>query len=150
MVLRRAMQGRIGRRKDGGFMREVSFDKDRAEALMAAMRRREPIVVEGRDVFRLAGICYCLLQGGLEGLVSPPSPGKHWEHLELEVWQGSLNLFAAIWFVSTLVLDLRMGCYDEHFDKKVTAEIEITQEPRYLMKHVRGFRPGGPSGPEAA
>ncbi len=142
MDQQRPIPGRL--RKDGDFMRQVSFDKERAEQLMAALRNREPIVVEGRDLFLLAGICYFLLQAGLEGVVSPPSPGKHLEHLELEVWQGSRDLFAAILFASTLVLDLRMDSHDEHFDAKVTAEVEMTQEPRYLVNAVRGFRPGGP------
>ncbi len=129
-------------------MRQVSFDKERAESLMAAMRRREPIVVEGRDLFLLAGICCCLLQGGLEGVVSPPSPGKHIEHVELEVEQGVRDLLAAIVFVSTLVSHVRVGEFDPYFDAKVTAEVEMTQGPRYLVKAVRGFRPGGPFGPE--
>ncbi|HPC93311.1 MAG TPA: hypothetical protein PLU87_00080 [Sedimentisphaerales bacterium] len=108
-------------------MREVSFDKDRAEALMAAKGRRQPLVGEGRDLF--------LLAGGLKGVASPPQ-GEHIDHLELEVEQGCQDLLASVMFVSTWVLDLRTDEYDEHFKAKVAAEIELTQKPRYLVRDL--------------
>lgn len=132
-------------------MLQVSFDKERAEALIEAINRREPIVLEGRDAPLLAAVCLALLHGGhvMEIVEKADKKGEHSEHVELEVVQSRNDWWAEVLFLQAMVTYVRVGEYDKYYERKVTAAVELTQEPRYLVKAMRGFRPGGPFDAEA-
>ncbi|MDI9432345.1 MAG: hypothetical protein QM570_11555 [Planctomycetota bacterium] len=132
-------------------MQQVTFDKERAEALIEAMKRREPMMVEGWDVPLLAAVCLAILQTGhvMEIVEKADKKGEHPEHIELEVAQSRNDWWAVVLFLQKMVTYVRVGEYDKYYDKKVMAAVELTQEPRYQEEAIWGLRPGGPLSPEA-
>ncbi len=129
-------------------MRDVSFDKGRAEALLEALRNHEPIALEPGDYLLLPAVCLAVLHSGeVKAIVEDRQ--KPLEHRELEAVESLNGLLAALLFAKTLVTYVMVGEYDKYCREEVSAVVELTQEPRYQAKAIRGIRPGCPCCPEA-
>ncbi|MBP7051593.1 MAG: hypothetical protein KBE65_11305 [Phycisphaerae bacterium] len=128
-------------------MRDVSFDKKRAEELLEALRNHEPIALEPGDYLLLPALCLAVQHSG-EVKALAEDREKHREHVELEAIQSRNDLLATLLFLKTLVTYVMVGEYDKYCAEKVWAVVELTQEPRYEAKALRGIRPGCPCCPQ--